>query len=241
MDELDAVHAAHERLGVSRRMARFPAVLTGGYALGDYLGHWRRDVAATLVVAGVLAAVAVGSGAMVHVAWRRQQAYAALLSHIARTDELTSPLVEFDAAVGTWWWRVAARDERGRQSRWAVRRVFIEKERPADLLRAPDDGASFGFLDGPPRIAFQWAPKGDARTWRLVISRQRDLLANPVVSELVNEPSARVDSLQPGDYFWGVFAQGAELEPVFIAPRRLVVKKVKGAVVAPKRIRKWGP
>lgn len=158
-----------------------------------------------------------------------------------RTEELATPGFEFDATVGTWWWRVAARDEGGRQSRWAVRRVFIEKERPADLLRAPDEGASYGYSDGPPRIAFQWGTKGDARTWRLVISRQRDLLANPVVSELVNEPTARVDSLQVGEYFWGVFAQGAELEPLFVTPRRLVVKKVKGAVVAPKRIRKWGP
>jgi diguanylate cyclase (GGDEF)-like protein len=72
-----------------RRVDRFPAVLIVAYAPEDYLSHWRRDAAATLVVACILAAVAVGAGAMVHIAWRRQQAYAERLTLIARTDELT--------------------------------------------------------------------------------------------------------------------------------------------------------
>lgn len=156
--------------------------------------------------------------------------------------ELEASTVEVELPVGTTWWRVAARDERGRDSRWAgPRRVFLLREPPREALLAPDDGALFGFADAAPRIAFAWRPEEGARAYRLVIGRTRDVLASAVVSEIVGEASARVETLQPGEYFWGAFLQGAEPAPLFSSPRRLVVKKVKGsAVIAPKRIRRWG-
>lgn len=174
--------------------------------------------------------------------YRVQVAKDAGFLRVGATRDGPETSFEFDGALGTSWWRVAARDASGRQSRWStVRRLFLEREAPTDALLEPVEGASFGFADAPPRISFQWKPKEGARSYRLLVARSRDLLSAPVASEVVAEPTGRVETLTPGEYFWGVYAQGSELEPLFLSPRHLVVKKVKaGAVVTPKRIRKWG-
>jgi hypothetical protein len=119
--------------------------------------------------------------------------------------------------------------------------VFSEREAPSEGLLEPAAGASFGHAGAPPRVAFKWKPRPGARAYRLVVARGTDLTANPVVSEVTAEAELRVDTLGPGDYFWGVYVQGGGLEPLFLTPRKLAVKKVSGGrVVAPKRIRKWG-
>lgn len=175
-------------------------------------------------------------------AYRVQVARDAAFQQVVATGDGAETSFSFEGQPGALSWRVAARDESGRQGRWSdVRRLFLQEGTPEDLLEAPDDGATFGFTGAPPRIAFRWRPKAGARAYRLVVTKDRALLGPPVATELVAEPAARLETLAPGEYSWGVYAQGAEAEPLFLAPRRLTVKKVKGgAVVAPKRIRRWG-
>lgn len=173
--------------------------------------------------------------------FRVQVAKDSVFRGVWQTQDLEATELSLEAPVGVHHWRVAARDASGRQGPWsAARRLFCEKEAPRDWLLAPAPGASFGHADAPPSIAFQWAPREGARAYRLVVSRSADLAA-PVVSEVTGEGELRVSTLGPGEYFWGVYLQGAGLEPLFLTPRKLSVKKVSGArVVAPKRIRKWG-
>jgi hypothetical protein len=177
------------------------------------------------------------------VRYRVQVAASATFRSLALDTEATETSATFSAQrPGAVWWRVAARDESGRQSPFsAPRRLFFEREPPTDALLEPPAGASYGFGDAPPRITFTWAPRTGARAYRLMIARSADLHASPVVSEVVEQPSLQIDRLQPGVWYWGVFVQGQEPEPLFLEARRLTVKKVRGsALVAPKRIRKWG-
>ena len=144
--------------------------------------------------------------------------------------------------LGAWWWRVWARDANGRLgASSAPRRFFLVDKMPEEALSEPPDGAAYGFADQAPRITFSWRAHEGASAYRLVIATSPDLETGVAVSEVTGETFLQVGTLQPGEYHWGAFVQGASQEPLFIRPRRLTVKKVKGsAVTAPNRIKRWG-
>lgn len=174
--------------------------------------------------------------------FRLQASRDATFRQVESARDVDQPEATLALAPGVHHLRVAARDPSGRQGPWsAPRRVYAEREAPVDALLEPAPGAAFGYADGPPRIALKWSPREGARAYRVVVSKTADLSGAAVVSEVTAESALRVDSLSPGEYFWGVYVQGAGLEPIFLAPRQLTVKKVSGsAIVAPKRIQKWG-
>lgn len=175
--------------------------------------------------------------------YRAQVANDATFRRIAFARDLNGSTVDSPLErAGAYWWRVAARDGRGRQSLFGpARRFFLEKEAPVESLLEPKDKSAWGYGSAPPRIAFSWRPREGVKAYRLVIGKTADLSSSVITSEVVGAPAAQVDSLVPGEYFWGVFVQGASLEPLFLAPRRFTVKKVAGSnLVVPKKIRKWG-
>lgn len=173
--------------------------------------------------------------------WRVQVAKDSSFRTVELSALVAEPQLELDAQPGVHHWRAAARDASGRQSPWSLpRRLFAEREKPSEALLSPAPGAAFGFTDGPPRVGLKWAARASTRAYRVVVAKDPEL-TNPVVSEITSDNELRVDTLPPGEYYWGVFAMGAGPEPVFLAPRKLVVKKVSGnSVVAPKRIGEWG-
>lgn len=63
--------------------------LTVGRSLPGHFPHWWHETEAIAVLAGVLAAVAIGSGVMVHRAWRAERNAARVLETLAHTDDLT--------------------------------------------------------------------------------------------------------------------------------------------------------
>ena len=47
-------------------------------------------------------------------------------------------------------------------------------------------------------------------------------------------------TLPAGEYHWGVYVDGRVLKPLFLKPRKLIVKQVARAVVkTPNKINKW--
>ena len=65
----------------------------------------------------------------------------------------------------------------------------------------------------------------------LLVSRGFDPRQESVVSQTTQEQKLDVKTLTPGEYRWGVYIDGKVPRPLFLKPRKLVVKNVPRAVV----------
>ncbi len=143
---------------------------------------------------------------------------------------------------GLYAWRVAARDAQGRYGEFGfVRRIFCEKEQPQDLLIGPADGSTVTYAQKPPSLVFTWQSAENAQLYRLVVGVGQDLLRSSVLSKVSGEQRVTVERLTAGEYYWGAFVEGSSPEPIFLKPRRLILKKVGASKVkTPKKISDWG-
>jgi hypothetical protein len=144
---------------------------------------------------------------------------------------------------GVFAWRVASRDKSGRYGEFGfARRIYCEHEPPRDMLVGPNDGFVVKYAENPPPVAFSWQSAGEARSYRLVVVRGRDLSAEPAVSKSTPEQRIEIPGLAPGEYVWGVYVDDRKTpEPIFVRPRLLVVQKIaKPKVKVPKSISEWG-
>jgi hypothetical protein len=147
------------------------------------------------------------------------------------------------SAAGVYTWRVASRDSEGRFSEFSfTRRLFLEATPPQEHLLEPEPGAVFGYTGEAVRVALRWRQVGGGRQYRLVVARGADLQHDRVISQLTRDAYQEVRGLGPGSYHWGVYAQdGEELQPLFLQPRPLVIKRVSPSTLrAPKKIKGWG-
>jgi hypothetical protein len=147
-------------------------------------------------------------------------------------------------AAGSYGWRVASRDAEGRFSEFGLtRRLFLEAGAPEEHLLEPEPGAVFGHAGDAIRVAFRWRKGGGGtRQYRLVVARGPDLQHDRVVSQVARDERAEVGGLGPGKYYWGVYAQDEEeLQPLFLQPRPLVIKRVSPSTLrTPKKVKRWG-
>lgn len=101
----------------------------------------------------------------------------------------------------------------------------------------PEDGETFGYSAQVPAIAFQWQAAAGAQSYRLQVSRSPDPMQKPVVTETTEAQRIELKKLPAGEYWWGVYVRPG-MTPIFLTPRRLVVKQMnKPLVEAPKSIR----
>ncbi len=128
--------------------------------------------------------------------------------------------------IGDYAWRVAAIATDDRLGEFGfVRRMFLEEDPPRDLLVAPSDRIKFGFATKFPQVAFSWQSAGNAKTYKLVIHGADP--DKPVVSLTTTKQRVVISKLREGVYHWGVYAirdDGRE-QPIFLAPRALVIRK----------------
>jgi hypothetical protein len=139
-------------------------------------------------------------------------------------------------------WRVAARDEQGRLGEFGfARRVFVEQETPRDLLVGPEAGAVVKINALEP-VLFTWQSAGETESYRFVLAKGPDLLRTQVAARTVKAQRVELGQIDPGEYYWGAFVErGEEAEPIFLAPRKLVIRRPpKVKVTAPKAIKQWG-
>jgi hypothetical protein len=143
---------------------------------------------------------------------------------------------------GVYAWHVASRDGSGRFGEFGfARRFYLEKEKPRELLIGPLDGATFSFIDAAPRITFSWQPAGDAMSYRVVVATSPDLLRTAKVNLKTSGQRADVGTLPPGEYDWGAYVEGKVLQPIFLKPRHLTIRKGdKAKLKTPKKINQWG-
>jgi len=142
---------------------------------------------------------------------------------------------------GLYVWRVATKAPNGLVGEYGfARRIFFEAEEPRELLLGPEDGTTVSFAGPPPSVTFTWQGAAQNPTYRLMVSRALDPQAEPVVNQVTTEQRADVNTLQAGEYRWGVYVDGKVLKPLFLKPRKLIVKAVPRAVVkTPSKINKW--
>ncbi len=161
----------------------------------------------------------------------------AVNAELDSTEYTFKPLLQ-----GLYAWRVAARDAQGRYGEFGfVRRIFCEKEQPRDLLIGPADGSTVSYAQKPPALVFTWQSAENAQLYRLVVGAGPDLMRSSVLSKVSSEQRVEVEKLTAGEYYWGAFVEGKSPEPIFLKPRKLVLKKVGGSrVKAPKKISDWG-
>lgn len=134
--------------------------------------------------------------------------------------EGTSWLMRPDG-VGLYVWRVAAVGKNGEAGEFGfARRLFLEEDTPTDLLLAPVDG----FTSPGASVVFNWQIAGNNASYRLMVSKGADPQRAPVVNEVTTGAQATAPALPPGTYHWGVYEEGSVLRPLFLKPRKLVVK-----------------
>ena len=101
----------------------------------------------------------------------------------------------------------------------------IQEPRPlpgTPAVLEPTDGASFPYLDLPPRVTFRWSPVEGADRYRVRVAKGpafRDL----VLDETVTTPSLTWGRLAVASYRWSVAAIQDEIEGSPSAPRSLAV------------------
>ncbi|HEY6098973.1 MAG TPA: hypothetical protein VIW03_06065 [Anaeromyxobacter sp.] len=226
-----AVDVSAAGVGQLAELLEFPPSVEPGV---DARFRWSPDLAIRIAWKPVAGA----TGYRVQIA--RDLAFQALErgAEVQGTDETFTPRGE-----GVYTWRVATRDANGRFGEYGfARRIYCEKEQPRDLLVGPTDGAVVRFLDKPGPVAFTWQSAGDAHSYRVVVAKGRDLLADPVVSRSTPEQRVEIADLVPGEYLWGVYVDDRKVpEPIFVRPRVLVVQKAtKPKVKVPRSVGEWG-
>lgn len=138
--------------------------------------------------------------------------------------EGTSWLMRPDG-VGLYVWRVAAVSQSGQLGEFGfARRLFLEEETPTDLLVGPADG----FTADQPPVKFSWKEAGGASSYRVMVSKGVDPQRAPVFNQVTGSTEATAAMLAAGTYTWGVYADGEVLRPLFLKPRKLVVKANAG-------------
>jgi hypothetical protein len=173
-------------------------------------------------------------GMKIELSWRRvkgadgyklQIAHDLSFQHIVFVGETHDTRYELSPTeLGTYVWRVAAIDDRGRAGEWGFgRRIFCESRPPRDLLLAPRNGIKIPHEGGPPTIVFSWQSAGVAGSYRLVVGRGDNPLESKVIDEITTQQSFQVDSLADGTYSWGVYSRGEDAQPLFLSPRQLTV------------------
>lgn len=167
--------------------------------------------------------------------------FQALLQSIDFGEEVTS-YAFVPPHEGVYAWHVAARDAAGHWGEFGfARRVYLESEKPKELLIGPEDGALITFIDSPPKVVFSWQSAADVKSYRLVIGSGPDILQSAVVSLKTSGQRVEVSDLPPGQYVWGAFIEGKLLQPIFLEPRRLTLRKGEGDKLrTPKKINQWG-
>jgi hypothetical protein len=159
----------------------------------------------------------------------------------ARVDAAEMTFSPGDA--GVFAWRVASFDAEGRQGEFGfARRLFCEERPAVDLLVGPADGAVVRFLGPVPRVTFTWRSSGEARSYRVVLAKDPDLLDRAQTGVVAGQ-RAELQLLEPGEYWWGVYESGPTPgdRPIHTRPRRLqVVRAAKLRVAIPESITRWG-
>jgi hypothetical protein len=226
-----AVDVAQGGVGEVTELIDFPASADPGI---DARFLWASD----LVVRLVWRPVARASG------YRVQLARDLAFQGIEKTLDVQGTAATFTPrAEGVYAWRVASRDAAGRLGEYGfARRIYFEKEQPRDLLVGPPDAQVVKYADQPTPIAFTWQSAGDARSYRLVIVKGRDLAADPYLALTTPGQRIEVAGLTAGEYVWGVYVDDRKTpEPIFVKPRALSVQlTAKPKVKVPRSITDWG-
>lgn len=142
---------------------------------------------------------------------------------------------------GPYFWRVASRDERGREGELGFARRFRVSERRAeDLLLSPPDRAVFASGAGKAVVVFTWRREDDAAPHELVVASSEELLRSVVRTERTAGSEVRAADLAPGSYWWGVYAEReGGREPLFLRPRRLTVERAADARLRTPKSLEW--
>jgi hypothetical protein len=208
----EAVDVQRDRIGEVSRLVGFPVSVSPGV---DARFHHSPD-------------------RTIELAWRRVKGADGYRVQIARdlsfheivfvgeTDDVDYAFTPPD--VGTYIWRIAAIDERGRVGEWGFgRRIFCEARPPRDILLSPRNGVKIPHDGKPPAIVFSWQSAGEVTSYRLVVGRGANPLDSKVVDKVTTAQSIEVSSLRDGKYSWGVYSRGDDAQPLFLSPRRLTV------------------
>ncbi len=214
------IHKGHaidvaERLGEPERLLSFPASIEPGV---DARFKWAGDLSIRLAWKPVPKATG----------YRVQIASDLSFATVNRTADVEGIHAAFSPpSVGTYAWRVASRDRAGRYGEYGfARRIFCERELPRDLLVGPPDRAVLKLSDEQAALAFTWQSAASAQGYRLVVATDPALLEHKVVSRATSGQRIEVKGLAAGEYYWGVFVDGARPEPIFLRPRSLVVRQM---------------
>jgi hypothetical protein len=188
-------------------------------------------------------------GLVLRLSWHPASGAAGSVVQIARDPEFRSLVLAEETSLdhilfvprqaGRFLWRAASRTAEGRVGPFGdPRPLFCEAEAPQDLLVAPHEGEVVRYFGQTPKLNFVWKSWPQAQTYRLAVAKTADLRATDAVTRSTREPTLDVDDLEEGEYYWGVWAEDQGDQPLFLAPRKLVLSRSR--VKTPSTLQQWG-
>lgn len=187
-------------------------------------------------------------GLVARLAWRPVMGAVATQLQMARDPDFHGIVLSSEVASdhtlfvprapGRYMWRVASRDANGRLGDFSeARPLFCEAAPPEDLLVNPPDDAYVRSFDSP-KLSFAWKPWPGAHSYRFVLAKGSLLSAPDAVTRSTRESSVEMEGLTEGAFVWGVWAEDAGDQPLFVTPHRLLI--TRSHVVTPSTLKHWG-
>ena len=150
-------------------------------------------------------------------------------SNVTRREVVAGTIATFKPkSPGLYMWRVASMSKRIGEPGFA-RRLRVVPGPIGTLLVGPRDGVVFTFEKRRPLVEFSWRALEPPAPYRLVVSKQANLLGDIVFEENTEAQTVKTRAIPPGSYYWGVFGDEKEgPKPLFTRPFKLGVAKKKG-------------
>lgn len=132
---------------------------------------------------------------------------------------------------GVYYWRLTARDKRGKTAFSETRRITIIGVKPPRVY-APLANRRFEYTEQPPLISFSWARHEQAASYRVSISTSADMSNAKTTVSGATSTSRR---LKAGTYYWRLSTVGSRPAASIAGPvLRFVVTRRQNS--APPRI-----
>lgn len=174
----------------------------------------------------------------ISLSWKKVKKAASYRLQVARDLSFESIIVDTDIAgtsgefsppeYGVYAWRVAAKDAKGRYGEHGfTRRIFAEKAQPRELLLAPTSGTKLAYDAVLPSVSFSWQSAGASDSYRLVVGKGSNPLANVAFDTTITTQVYVADQLPAGEYTWGVYVGESSDTPIFLKPWRLTIQQRK--------------
>ncbi len=109
--------------------------------------------------------------------------------------------ISLNMEEGTWYWRLYTES----QSAIVSGKIQVVSS-PSPMNTVPAVGSEYSYRTKTPQVRFLWNDDENARSWLFEVS-ENEQMENPLISQTTIQPSAILNTLEDGRYYWRVKPQ----------------------------------